>query len=440
MKRTLKALSVLLLLLFLSGCSSYDAKFSYFNMLDAEKRTVQNKKTAEKFWSSVRPVSTLSASHYKLGRYYQQQGKYAKAIEEFSKALHNDSRYCKAYNGIAMCYDALRHYNTAHDSYEQAIQCDPQEAYLYNNYALSSLLCGDYDKGLALLLKALQLSGENNRIKNNVLLARGIIDRQKQNGPVALQWEGVPFPAQTHLGEVVREDTQAVTNQVCELAQTPLFWERQSAKTVDARALETVEAPSQPDSFPARLPLISRTAENKLLFPVEDVAGAHGETTVQLSSSLEKNIKLVTLIAEKTKKRVIQEQAVAILRKSNGTVEVSNGNGVAGMAQKSATYFRGYDFKVSRITNAEHFRFADSVIFYKEGYLQVAVKLAMVIPGFQEMEKVESLGRDSIGVRVLLGSDLVAMHFPDGYALNAMVYDRSEDEYLVSSTDLPRLR
>ena len=84
-------LCLLLFPLLFSGCSYHDNNFSYFNMLDTEKRTVQNKRAAEKFWSTVRPVSTLSASHYKLGRYYQQQGKYTKAIDEFSKALRNDN-------------------------------------------------------------------------------------------------------------------------------------------------------------------------------------------------------------------------------------------------------------------------------------------------------------------------------------------------------------
>lgn len=404
MKRKIKFLCVLLFSLLLGACSSHDAKFSYFNMLDAEKRTVQNKRAAEKFWSTVRPVSTLSASHYKLGRYYQQQGKYAKAIEEFSKALRNDSTYCKAYNGIAMCYDALRRYNIAYESYEQAIQCDPQEAYIYNNYGLSSLLCGDYEKGLALLLEAVQLSGENDRIRNNLMLAQGIVDRRKKTDQFALQLQDdVPFIAQTHSGPAASEDEQAVLNQTCDLPDTLLFQERETAGVVGGMPLES-------------------------------------DLDTEIVSSLENNIKRVSLIAEKTKKRVVQEKVVAILRKSDGAVEVSNGNGVTGMARKSAAYFRAHDFNVRRITNAKHFRFVDSVIFYREGYLQVAKKLAMVIPGLQEMEKVESLGRASIGVRILLGTDLVAMQFPGGYAQNVMEYTGPENEYLISSIRFARHR
>ena len=441
MKRKIKFLCVLLFSLLLGACSSHDAKFSYFNMLDAEKRTVQNKRAAEKFWSTVRPVSTLSASHYKLGRYYQEQGKYAKAIEEFSKALRNDSRYCKAYNGIAMCYDALRRYNIAYESYEQAIQCDPQEAYIYNNYGISSLLCGDYEKGLALLLEALQLSGDNNRIRNNLMLAQGIVDQKIKTDQFAQQWEGIPFIAQTYSGQVASEDKQALTNQTCEIPDTLLPLDRQAAG-MEGGTFESIEKviPVQVPSLAAQRPAIGLTAEEKLTLHMGKMIVVGRETATEFASSLEKNIKIVSVIAEKTKKRVVQGQTVAILRKSDGAVEVSNGNGVTGMARKSAAYFRGHDFNVRRITNAKHFRFTDSVIFYREGYLQVAKKLAMVIPGFQEMEKVESLGRATIGVRVLLGKDLVGMQFPGGYAQNVMEYTGPENEYLISSIRFARHR
>jgi Flp pilus assembly protein TadD len=407
-----KFLCLLLFSIFLGGCSSHDGQFSYFNMLDAGKRTEQNKKAAQKFWSTVRPVSTLSASHYKLGRYYQQQGKYAQAIEAFTKAIRNDSRYCKAYNGIAMCYDALRRYNLAHESYDHALQCDPQGAYIYNNYGLSSLLCGNYEKGLTLLLEAAQLSEDNNRIQNNVLLAQGLIDRNKKTGQFALQWEGIPFRAQTHVEQEVREDEQALMNQVCEIPGASRFWEKQNAGVVERVPFETVGG----------LPAVSREAG-----PERD-------------SSFEINIRKVRLIAEKTIKRVTQGQTASIPKRPNADVEVSNGNGVTGMAKKCAAYFSGHDFSVRRITNAKHFSYAESMIFYREGYLQVAKKLSMVIPGFQEMKKVESFDRASVDVRVLLGKDLVKMQFPDGYARKDMEYTEPENENLVSSIEFSRLR
>ena len=108
----------------------------------------------------------------------------------------------------------------------------------------------------------------------------------------------------------------------------------------------------------------------------------------------------------------------ASLLNLDGAVEVSNGNGVTGMAGQIANYLRGYDFSIRRITNARHFRFNESVILYRKGYLPMAQRLAMTIPGTQIIKPIDSLGRVSIGVRLLLGKDLMNMPFPENYALN----------------------
>ncbi len=339
---------LLIFFLFCGGCSHYDNHTVYFNMLDHQKRTLQNKKAAEKFWSSVRPVSTLSASHYKLGQYYQQQEKYDKAIEEFSKAVQNDSGFCKGYNGIATSYDALARCEMAKKSYEQALLCGPQEAYLYNNYACSRLLCEDYDKGLALLIEALQLSEDNDRIKNNIKLAQLlIIEKNNSTEPVP---DGIPvaFDAKTILEPAGNEDEKPLTEPTKEIVVKP----------------------------------------------------AHTQPAADYS---------------------------------NSAIEVSNGNGVAGMAGKSADFFRTYGFTIRRITNAKHFHFNNSVIFYREGYLQVAKELARVIPGAQNMKKVDSLGRSFVGIRILLGKDLVKVQFPEGYAQN-LESPNLNKEPLINST------
>lgn len=350
-------LCLLLLSLFMSGCSYHDSQFSYFNMLDTEKRTQENQKAVEKFWSSTRPVSTLSASHYKLGRYYQQQKKYAKAVEQFSKAVRNDSRYCKAYNALGMSYDALTDCDLAYDAYERAVQCDPQAAYLYNNYGCSNILCGDYEKGLALLFMAEQLSGDNSRIKNNIKLAQRLVERKNNVGLSALHDATLALAPETALDQVGNE---------------------------------------------------GQSAEASVEESVEDLQSAASTNTV-----------VDTLVTEQAKKMSLQDQTVPAEQYAKGAVEVSNGNGVTGMARRSADYLRGYGFDIRRITNAKHFRFDYSMIYYKKGYLQLAKELAKVIPGAQNLEKVDALGRESLGVRILLGRDLVKMKFPEGHAGNA---------------------
>lgn len=88
-------------------------------------------------------------------------------------------------------------------------------------------------------------------------------------------------------------------------------------------------------------------------------------------------------------------------------IEVSNGNGVPGMAAKVGAYLKRKNFSVTRLTNAANFGFGDTRLFYSPGYLHEAYELAKQIPGWQNMDKMSESGSSGIKVRLLLGRDLV---------------------------------
>lgn len=425
---TVNLLGLLFLPLLVSGCSSHDSRFSYFNMLDNVKGTTQNRQAAETFWSSVRPVSTLSASHYKLGRYYQQQRKYDKAITEFSKALLNDSSYCQAYNGIAMSHDGLKRCEMASASYQQAIACDPQQAYLYNNYACSSILCGDYQKGAALLSQAGQLSKDNRRIKNNMKLVQMLVERENMLAEAPPPKEPVAaLAARTDVPPAEMENESSQTDPLADRPLNTAPGETLIGDVVEKIAVDNADYNSAgPEAEPAGLAeLTSGTGQEKEIRILPTAAATlvsdeTGKAAEAAESSLLDDIvvnDLVIAMVQEPKEQ--QDQAGPALDYLTSTaIEVSNGNGMNGMAGRSADYLRSYGFTVGRITNAHDFSCNDSVIFYREGYLQVAEELARITPGPQDIKKVDSLGRPAIGVRILLGRDLAKVQFPDGYARN----------------------
>jgi tetratricopeptide (TPR) repeat protein len=88
-------------------------------------------------------------------------------------------------------------------------------------------------------------------------------------------------------------------------------------------------------------------------------------------------------------------------------IEISNGNGVNRMASKIAHYLQEKGYVISRVTNATHFSHEKTKIYYCEGYLQQAYRLAKEIPGWNEMEKTEMSEKIPIRIRVLIGKDLV---------------------------------
>jgi hypothetical protein len=88
-------------------------------------------------------------------------------------------------------------------------------------------------------------------------------------------------------------------------------------------------------------------------------------------------------------------------------IEISNGNGVNRMARRVGHYLVGKGFNVADLSNAPHFGYPKTEIYYRRGYLYDAYRVAREIPGYQDLEEVEDLDNGEIKIRVLIGKNLV---------------------------------
>ena len=109
-----------------------------------------------------------------------------------------------------------------------------------------------------------------------------------------------------------------------------------------------------------------------------------------------------------------QDKAAAPTNPKNvplGPIEIANGNGVTGLASRSAQYLRTHGFTIGRIINAPHFNHGISTIYYQEGYHELAKALAAKVPGTQVIEQQKIPGQAGNGVRLLLGKDMADIRF-----------------------------
>lgn len=88
-------------------------------------------------------------------------------------------------------------------------------------------------------------------------------------------------------------------------------------------------------------------------------------------------------------------------------IEISNGNGVNKMARTVGDYLKGRGFRVTRLTNANYFNYADTKIFYQKEYNDAADHVAEQLPVFQSKEETENFDLASIKIKILIGKDLV---------------------------------
>jgi hypothetical protein len=89
-------------------------------------------------------------------------------------------------------------------------------------------------------------------------------------------------------------------------------------------------------------------------------------------------------------------------------IEVSNGNGVRSMARNVGNFLKEKDIVLMYLSNATHFNHGASKIFYTDGYLPQARRLAGRLPGEQQLESVTSIRGGQAEISILIGKDLIS--------------------------------
>jgi hypothetical protein len=94
--------------------------------------------------------------------------------------------------------------------------------------------------------------------------------------------------------------------------------------------------------------------------------------------------------------------AQAPVTQSRSRIEVSNGDGTAGLARRVGTLFGQHGYAVARLTNLRPFGLRSTRIEYRPGHQAQADAMRMLIDSPVQMTEVASAGVD---VRVVLGRD-----------------------------------
>ncbi|RPJ05663.1 MAG: LytR family transcriptional regulator [Deltaproteobacteria bacterium] len=77
------------------------------------------------------------------------------------------------------------------------------------------------------------------------------------------------------------------------------------------------------------------------------------------------------------------------------------------MAKRVGGYLNEKGVKVVRFTNANHFKYAETMLFYRKGYKQAAEYMATQLPMIQKIEELNGFDRPRVNIKVLIGRDLI---------------------------------
>lgn len=334
------------LLPLLSSCASY--------------QSAENETWSIKPFTSVRDSNLKPDAFYQLGRYYQGQKRYDQAIQAFRKALAADENFAEARNGLGVVYAMQEKYAEALEELQVAVRLSPNAAHIYNNLGYTYYLHGLYGEAVTALEKSTELQPGNQSAYNNLGLAyakAGNKDKSLQVFTLAAQNKG--------------------------------------------------EAAATPDRGEKPMTASSGEPEQTLSLPKDRGVIAKPSTRVEL---VESRSRMVAVAPNVYELRTNAAPAQAAEKPNPETrkfhLEVSNGNGVTGMAKKVAKFLNGDGLPTARVTNQKPYQLPTSQIQYREGYQAEALRLKSSLPNPSALVQSEGL-RVDIDVRLVLGKDAI---------------------------------
>ncbi|GHD71633.1 tetratricopeptide repeat protein [Vogesella fluminis] len=322
----------------------------------------------------VRHANESPAAYYQLGRYYQGQNRNDLAIPAFRQALALDKHYAEAHNALGSLYAGQHQFELAIMEFQLALAAAPDTAHFYNNLGYAYYLQGRPVEAAAMLEKAASLKPGDAKITTNLNLALA----QKAQAELVQQ----AFAPAT-----VSPPAAAAGNTVA----PPVTETRMAAPTV--------EPASQPAAAEVATPSPALPAASS---PVAEPAPAIVPPPAPAGQPQTTEPAAPTMLA--AARPAPAKEAAPPAR--TALYEVSNGNGITGMARRVNQALLAQGYPAARLTNSKPFRQPVTVVEYRPGYAGVAARLSASLPLKPAIAEKTGL-RQNTDVRLVLGRDVM---------------------------------
>lgn len=296
---------------------------------------------------------------YSLGRYYQGKVNYTEAIAAYEKALAADPAHVEAHNGLGVSYSLQGRHELALQHLRKAIELTPMAAHLHNNLGYVHLVQGQESEAAGAFEQALRLDPENQQARKSLVT---VYERVGLHDKAAMLALAIPAPAATSAAAL----------------GTP------SAAMPASGTVATVEKQ-----------VMQQAADTRLVQVAPDV----------FEFRMTEAASMMAILTGKTSGNATASQDSGNLYSKNVRIEISNGNGVRGMARLVSGFLQQGGFAKAGLTNQQPFQQKQTEIHYRSGNDVLAGQINRLMPKQVAMVESSSLRQD-IQVRVLLGKDV----------------------------------
>ncbi len=320
----------------------------------------------------VKHAADNPAAMYSLGRYYQGKAGYTEAIAAYEKALAMAPGHVEAHNGLGVSHSMQGRHELALQHLRKAIELSPMATHLYNNLGYVHLVLGQESEAATAFEQALRLDPENRKARNSLA---AVYERVGLHDKAAMLTMANPTPI----------SIPANTAHVVTIA------------TPSATILATVAATIVTSATVGKQEIQHSTRPETRLVQVSPNVFEFRMTEAD---------SMMAILTGKPAGKTITPQNSADLGSKNIRIEVSNGNGVTGLARQVSSFLQENGFAKARLTDRLPFQQLQTEIHYRPGNYALADQINKMLPKPAKMlEESYDLRRD-IQVRVLLGKDV----------------------------------
>jgi Tfp pilus assembly protein PilF len=338
-----------------AGCATHDANPSQQFRIEPVFSVSHSVQSAES-----------SQAYYTLGQYFDNLHEWGRAVEAYRQAVAADTRNIEALNALGVALAQGRHFAEAEATLRQAVALAPERTHIRNNLGYVLLLEGRPQDAMSQLKLAVSQDG------TSAIALANLRDAMVRSGARP----GTADAAVVALAASSEKAASAASAGAADAAANPV-----PAPGDDTRTAAPVDTPApirQPSVEPASA-IAAESAQQR-----GDMAAA--ATALPPST--------VSLATDAGTSNVLQ----------SARLEVSNGNGMNGMAAHVGLWLAARGVPTQRLTNQQPYAQRQTVIQYRSGHEDAARHLATLLPASAQTASQASPDLRS-DVRVVLGRD-----------------------------------
>ena len=347
-----------------------------------------------------------AASWNRLARFHHERGHMALALGAYAQSLALDANQLEARNAVAVIEAQQGNLESARKALVALVNDYPGEAQPHTNLGYVQYLMGDYAGSAQTLRRAMAL-GAGPKAFQNLQLAEAAMGKAPGAGPQQLAASpAAAVPVAAAPAAVAPSVVAAPAAAPSDVA--PSVVAAEVAKPNTALLAEAEPAPaatSAPRKEPQQLSVLPSPSAREIAGRMEliKIAGNVYELKARVAAepAAAPVIPAAPNIASVAPKPAVQAVAQAD-KVRMARLEVSNGNGVTGMARRFRGLLGQMGIPVERLSNSRPYNQVTTIIQYSPGFEKQAASLQKALQGKAQLSSKQLTASD---VRLVLGKD-----------------------------------